>query len=173
MGRYDGFDEFVAAQGPALSRTAFFLTGDRGHAEDLLQDALAKAAQRWRRLADDGNPSAYVRQVMLNRSRSLWRRRRRGIEHPLAVLPEPASHADVARDVTNVAALGDALRKVGPRQRAVLYLRYYEDLSEAETARTLGCSVGTVKRQTHDALGRLRVIAPELSPIIEPSEVNE
>jgi RNA polymerase sigma factor (sigma-70 family) len=110
---------------------------------------------------------------MLNRSRSLWRRRRRGVEHPLAVLPEPASPADVARDVTNVAVLGDALRKLGPRQRAVLYLRYYEDLSEAETAQTLGCSVGTVKRQTHDALGRLRVLAPELSPTIEPSEVNE
>lgn len=172
MSRYDGFDVFVAAHSAALSRTAFFLTGDNEQAEDLLQEALTKTAARWPRVRDD-NPRAYVRQVMLNHVRSVWRRSRRMKEHPIDDLSNRASDTDTATQVSDAAALMAALRLLGARQRAVLYLRFYEDRTEAETARQLGCSIGTVKSQTHDALARLRVIAPSLAPEPAASEANE
>ncbi|MET9341496.1 MULTISPECIES: SigE family RNA polymerase sigma factor [unclassified Nonomuraea] len=155
-----GFQEFVAARGPSLSRTAFLLTGDHHAAADLLQDTLVKAAARWRRIAESGNPEAYIRTIMLNQLRS-WRRPRRlaffsTSEVPETVQPDPSGGTD------SKVMLARALARLGAKQRAVLYLRFYEDLSEAEIARQLGCSVGTVKRHTHDALKRLRQLAPEL-----------
>jgi len=162
MGRYDGFEEFVAAQGPALSRTAYFLTGDHGKAEELLQEALTRTAGRWRRISAQGTPGAYVRQVMVNQLRSSWRRRRLAV-FPTADPPESAARNtrnSVSSAVTGELMFGEVLRRLAPRQRAVLYLRFHEDLTEAETADVLGCSVGTVKSQTHDALARLRNDAP-------------
>jgi RNA polymerase sigma-70 factor (sigma-E family) len=153
--RYEGFREFLAVHGHALSRAAFFLTGDHAAAEDLLQEALTRTVTRWRTVAGGGKPERYVRQVMLNETRSRWRRRfRSGVEYPTGSVNDQPSGTDLAADTVERTVLAAALRRLGARQRAVLYLRFYEDLSEAETARWLGCSVGTVKSQTHDALAR-------------------
>lgn len=167
--QYAGFREFVLSRGQALSRAAYLLTGDHQGAEDLLQEALAKTARHWRRVERDGSPEAYVRKVMLNQLRS-WRRRRRLVELPSVQLPEGPSEGDLAGRVTERDALARLLARLPPRQRAVLYLRFYEDLSEIETARQLRCSVGTVKRHVHDALVRLR---QRSSPLSEPHSVPE
>ncbi len=174
MSRYEGFEQFFAAQRLRLSRTALFLTGDPAAAEDLLQEALTRTAQRWSRVSRQGDPTAYVRQVMLNDVRSSWRHRQRVAKLPVRAEPANAS-ADFTGAVVSGVVLLDVLRQLAPRQRAVLYLRYYEDMGEAETARLLGCSVGTVKSQAHDALARLRRLAPELAPNASEteSEVNE
>jgi RNA polymerase sigma-70 factor (sigma-E family) len=153
--RYDGFREFAAGRGPALSRAAFVLTGNHQAAEDLLQEALAKTAVHWRRVEAGGKPEAYVRKVMLNQLRS-WLRRRRFAEVPIEGIAERAGGTDVADQVTQRVSLSRALVSLPPRQRAVLFLRFYEDMSEVATAEQLGCSVGTVKRHAHDALGALR-----------------
>ncbi|MEV8631127.1 SigE family RNA polymerase sigma factor [Streptosporangium sp. NPDC051023] len=155
-----GFQEFVTARGHVLSRTAFLLTGDHHAAADLLQETLVKAAARWRRIEAGGNPEAYLRTMMLNQLRS-WRRPRRLVFWSTAEVPERAAPDSSGHSDSRV-ALARALSRLGPRQRAVLYLRFYEDLPEAEIARQLQCSVGTVKRHTHDALKRLRELAPEL-----------
>jgi RNA polymerase sigma-70 factor (sigma-E family) len=152
-----GFRDFVVARQRALLRTARMLTGNQHAAEDLVQATLERVWPRWERVARDGDPDAYVRRAMINTYASWWRRRWRG-ERPTAELPETSSSDDAyAR-----ADLADALRRVlptlPPRQRAVLVLRYYEDLSEAATAEALGCSVGTVKSQTAKALARLRLM---------------
>lgn len=160
---YDGFREFFAARRAAPSRAAFFLAGSEGDAEDLVQDAMAKAATRWPRLRD-GNPEAYVRQVMLNAVRSRWRRRQKIAEHPTASVPERPTLGASESDAVTKQLLSAALLQLTPRQRAVLWLRFYEDLSAKEAAPLLGCSVGTVKSQTHAALARLRQVAPELAP---------
>jgi RNA polymerase sigma-70 factor (sigma-E family) len=160
----DSFRAFVVARGAALSRSAYLLTGDHHQAEDLLQEALSKAAGRWRRIAE-GDPEAYVRRIMVNERISIWRRRR----HLFEVLVGhesgqelSGSTPDRADSVVSRLALQQALERLPPRQRAVIILRYFDDLTEAATAAALGCSVGTVKSQTHDALARLRALAPEL-----------
>jgi RNA polymerase sigma-70 factor (sigma-E family) len=154
------FEEFVAARGPALARAAYLLTGDRHLAEDLLQSSLAKALPRWSRISD---PMAYVRRSMFTEHVSWWRRRRHVTEVPLAehdAVSRDSGHDD---DTSRRLAVRTALRQLPPRQRAVLVLRFYEDLTEAQAAEVLGISVGTVKSQTHDALKRLRTVAPDLS----------
>lgn len=161
--RYEGFREFVQNRGQALSRTAYLLCGDHGAAEDLVQSALAKTAARWPTVRAAGSPEAYVRRVMVNERISWWRRRRH-VEHPTGDLPERPSPGDESERVVRRITVAAALAQLAPRQRAVIVLRFYEDLSEAEAAAALGCGVGTVKRQTHDALARLRRIAPELAP---------
>lgn len=153
--RYEGFREFVAARGPALSRAAFMLTGSHSAAEDLLQEALAKTAAHWRRVEAGGHPEAYVRKVMLNQLRS-WLRRRHHIEVPIDTVAEQPGDPDIAHRAAQRLTLVRALATLPPRQRAVLFLRFYEDLSEAATAQQLGCSIGTVKRHAHDALATLR-----------------
>ncbi|MEV4718287.1 SigE family RNA polymerase sigma factor [Micromonospora noduli] len=159
--RYSGFREFADAHGAALSRAAYLLTGDHQAAEDLLQEALARTAVHWRRVEAGGNPAAYVRKAMLNQLRS-WRRRRTHGEL-LGGTPDRPARDDVAHEVAQRELLTAALASLPPRQRAVLFLRYYEDLSEVETARRLGCAVGTVKRHSHDALVTLRRLSPGLS----------
>jgi len=161
--RYEGFREFVQSRGSALSRTAYLLTGDHQLAEDLVQQALAKTAAHWRRVVEGGNPEGYVRRAMVNERTSRWRRRRyTEVSADAATAKGAAAVADDSETVVRRIALARALATLPARQRAVVVLRYFEDLTEAQTAETLGCSVGTVKSQAHDALARLRALAPEL-----------
>lgn len=146
----ESFEEYVAAAWPSLERTAYLLCGDPGEAEDLVQGALVKAVTVWRRIADD--PGPYVRRIIVNDHISRWRRHR-GRERPVAAPPDqPQPRAD--HDLT--LSLEQALGRLAPRQRAVVVLRYYEDLTEKQTAEMLGIAVGTVKSQARDALARLR-----------------
>ena len=154
----EDFRSYVAARSPALLRTAYVLTGDRADAEDLLQTALAKTYLAWDRIRDREAVDGYVRRVMVNTQTSWWRRRRVQ-EHPTDVLPEhagPDATSDIAARLDLHSALWDALSTLPKRQRAMVVLRYYEDLSEAETADVLGVSVGTVKSTTFRALAKLR-----------------
>jgi len=154
------FEEFVAGRGQVLQRFGYALTGDWALAEDLLQTALAKAYLRWSRVERD-DPEAYVRKIMLNTWASWWRRKWRG-ELPTGQLPEVAGPDSFAA-VDHRQALRAALARLPASQRAVVVLRYHQDLSEAQVAELLGISVGTVKSQTARALARLReqaVLAP-------------
>ncbi|TDC57255.1 SigE family RNA polymerase sigma factor [Actinomadura sp. KC345] len=157
MGRRDdeSFVEFVAARGDALLRTAALMCGARQDAEDILQTALEKAYRHWGRLEAGTDPEPYVRRILVNLVISRSRRWKVLREIQMARLPEkPAVSSDHAVELRGT--LMDELRKLGPRQRAVLVLRFWEDLSEAETAQALGCSVGTVKSQASRGLARLR-----------------
>jgi RNA polymerase sigma-70 factor (sigma-E family) len=147
----DVFAIFVQHRSDALLRTAYLLTHDRHLAEDLLQTALAKAWPRWSRI--DGSPEAYVRKVIVNTYATWWRRKWNG-ESPTDDLPELST---IDHDRSEVNDLRTALGRLPKRQRAVVVLRFFEDLTEAETARILDCSVGTVKSQTSKALAKLRV----------------
>jgi len=160
LDRFEGFREFVLARGPALSRTALLLTGSHHAAEELLQEALVKAAARWRRLTAEGDPEAYVRRIMVNDRISWWRRRRR--ESVVPAVPEWSS-VDGSDAVDGRVDLAAALATLPARQRAVIVLRFYEDRSVQETADLLGCAPGTVKSQTSDALARLRRLVPALA----------
>jgi len=148
------FREFVVARSAALLRTAYLLVGDWASAEDMLQTALTKTYLAWKRLGEIGAVEAYTRRVLVNTVTSCWRRRWHG-ERPTEVLPEQTVPDDLdarlERDV-----LWRHVRTLPVRQRAVLVLRYYEDLSEAQTAVLLGISVGTVKSQCARALATLR-----------------
>jgi RNA polymerase sigma-70 factor (sigma-E family) len=148
MTGYADFDEFVIARRPALLRTAYLLTGNHHDAEDLVQSALIKVVPKWRRIKD--YPEPYVRQVLARESVNRWRRSR-WREVTTDTVPETTHY-----DNTDRIALLEDLRRLSPRQRAVLVLRYFDDLTEADTAAALGISVGTVKSHAHDALARLR-----------------
>jgi RNA polymerase sigma-70 factor (sigma-E family) len=160
----DEFDAYVRSRTPALMRSAYLLTGDQHLAEDLVQSALISTHRSWDRLHHDGHPDAYTRKVMYHLQVSWWRRRRVA-ESLTGDLPEPRHGG--ATDDSGAAAqrltLRAALLRLTPRQRAVLVLRYFEDLTEADTATALRVSVGTVKSQTFKALARLRTVAPELA----------
>jgi RNA polymerase sigma-70 factor (sigma-E family) len=167
VNRYDGFREFVLARSAALTRTAFLLTGDRGLAEDLLQSSLAKTAMRWPAVISGGDPEAYIRRVLYHEFVSGWRRRRRRPAEALTGAPPERAHpADETDRALQRMTLERALTRLTKAQRAVVVLRFYEDRSEAQTADLLGCSVGTVKSQTHRALARLRELAPELKELV-------
>lgn len=133
-------------------RLAVLLTGDQGHAEELLQDSLVKVYERWRRLARLGDPHAYLRRVITNNHISMWRRRRH--EDLVADVPERAGHEPRADPYAE--ELRRVLLSLPPRQRAVIVLRHYEDLPEREIARLLGCSVGTVKSQHARGMVKVR-----------------
>ena len=158
----EGYAEFVRDRGPSLARVAFLLTGDRYLAEDLLQAALARAALRWRGIRS--NPDAYVRRILYT-ERVGWWRRRRVAESLSGDVPHAAAPYDPDA-VERRLLLRQALSKLTARQRAVLVLRFYEDLSEQPTADVLGVAVGTVKSQTRHALARLRALAPELADLV-------
>jgi RNA polymerase sigma-70 factor (sigma-E family) len=154
------FREFMLGRWPAMVRLAYGLTGDLGHAEDVAQAAFARAYASWSRVARTGNPEAYVRRIVINENNSRFRRRR-VTERLVDAVPEPAgprsdNTADVADALGDSEALMRALRRLGPRQRAVVVLRFWMDMSEAETAAALDCSVGTVKSQASRALAALR-----------------
>jgi RNA polymerase sigma-70 factor (sigma-E family) len=152
----EDFEDFVAARQQALLRTAYLLTGHRQDAEDLVQTSLIKAVPHWGRIS--GDPEAYVRRVLVRENVSRWRARR--WREVSVEVPLDRGHDD--EDVAGRLALRAALDRLAPRQRAVVVLRYFEDLSESQTADILGVSVGTVKSQTRDALARLRRAIPDL-----------
>ena len=159
--RYEGFEEFVSMRGPALMRTAFLLTGSRAAAEDALQETLIRVAIRWPKIIRGGAPEPYVRRVLYTVVVDDWRRRKR-LDVEAVDLPEKSDVTDVGHLVSSSVVMRQALQRLTPRQRAVLVLRYYEDLTEVQTAKAMHCSVSTVKSQTKHALERLRVLAPEL-----------
>ncbi|MFI7436602.1 SigE family RNA polymerase sigma factor [Micromonospora haikouensis] len=148
------FREFVAARSGALLRTAYLLTGDWATAEDLLQTALTKTYLACKRLGGIEAIEPYARRVMVNTSTSWWRRRWHG-ERPTEVLPERAGVDEIEQQLDRD-VLWRQLRALPSRQRAVLVLRFYEDMSEAQTAALLEISPGTVKSQTSRALATLR-----------------
>lgn len=154
-----GFNEFVATRGPALQRAAFLLTGDHHTAQDLVQQALLEAARRWEKIHT--SPEAYVRRSIYTANVSRWRRQKFA-EHELtgdrAEVPGPDSDLRLT--------LVRALERLTAKQRAVLVLRYYEDLTEVQTAEALNVSVGTVKSTHSQALRRLREHAPHLAELI-------
>ena len=150
-----GFEEFVLARSDALLRFGYVLTGDASRAEDVLQEALLDIHRHWDRLTAQGSPEPYVRRAMVNEYLS-WRRRRSSGELPGEVPDVPAPDlADVG--LTERDALWRALARLPRRQRAVLVLRFYEDLSEEQTATVLGVSVGTVKSSASRALAAMRL----------------
>ena len=151
----EAFRAYVAARSPALLRTAYLLTGSRADAEDLLQTALAKTYLAWDRIREREALDGYVRRVMVNTQTSWWRRRKVD-EYATDDLPETRAGRDEAEDLALHDSLWTALSELPKRQRAMVVLRYYEDLSEAETAAVLGVSVGTVKSTTSRALAKLR-----------------
>lgn len=141
-----GFQEFVELRYADLLRTAFLLTGSREAAEDLVQTALLTTMRHWRTVTD---PQAYVRRAMVNQRISLWRRI--GSRELLTAVPPERSTPDGTAGRADRDELLGALGRLPVRMRAVLVLRYWEDLSEAETAYVLGCSIGTVKSQASRA----------------------
>jgi RNA polymerase sigma-70 factor (sigma-E family) len=151
----EAFRTYVAARSPALLRTAYLLTGSRVDGEDLLQTALAKTYLAWDRIREREALDGYVRRVMVNSHTSRWRRRKIN-EYATDDLPERGGQRDAMEDLALHDALWTALAGLPKRQRATVVLRYYEDLSEAETAAVLGISVGTVKSTTSRALAKLR-----------------
>ena len=156
------FTEFVEGHSAGLLRTAYLLTGDRGHAEDLLQTALLRTLRRWSHAREA--PVAYTRQVLVNLSRDRLRRlRRRPREQPLPDDPESLRGTDgrsAASGVTSRRVVVAALAQLPLRQRQVVVLRFFDDLSVEQTAQLLGFSTGTVKSYTSRALARLRELIP-------------
>jgi RNA polymerase sigma-70 factor (sigma-E family) len=148
------FDEFVAARSRALLRTAYLLTHDHALAEDLLQTALTKAWFAWKRI--HGEPEPYVRKILVNTYATWWRRKWNG-EQPTDELPEPGAGSGGDEAAAEPTDLWTAMERLPRRMRATVVLRYFEDLTEAQTADVLGCSVGTVKSQTAKALAKLRI----------------
>jgi RNA polymerase sigma-70 factor (sigma-E family) len=148
------FQNFVVARWPRLVRTAYLLTGDRHLAEDLAQTALTRAYQGWHRVRASDSPDAYVHKILVRCNASRFRKRQ--VPEVLGEVPGIAGAGDHAAAITERRALLGALRELPPKQRAIVVLRFWSDLSERETAEVVGCSVGTVKSQTHRALARLR-----------------
>ena len=151
--RTDNFDTYVSANYESLVRIAYLMTHDWGHAEDLVQTTLVKCWARWTHIAAD-NPTAYVRRALMNNYFNWWRRSWINKERPTDLDVQVVTVVDRYEAIEN-SDLIQALSALPKRMRAVVVLRYYEDLSEAQTAAVLGCSIGTVKSQTHRALARL------------------
>jgi RNA polymerase sigma-70 factor (sigma-E family) len=168
------FSAYMAARQPALLRTAYLLTGERHGAEDLVQQTLAKLYVAWDKVHTQDSIDGYARRIMINEHNSLWRRAWKRREVATETIPErgpegdpdrfggyPSGQADPAYDDGTRGALWAFVRTLPRKQRAVVVLRYYEELSEAETADVLGISVGTVKSQASRALAALRERAPQ------------
>lgn len=149
------FTAYLQARQAQLLRTAYLLTGDQHQAEDLVQTSLAKLYLAWHRVQDRSSVDAYVRRIMVNENNSLWRRAWRRREQTTDAVPETTPFHDEYDDGT-AAAVWAVVQTLPRRARAVVVLRYYEQLTEAETAELLGISVGTVKSQCSRALATLR-----------------
>lgn len=155
------FTAFVAACGSRLYRTAELLSGDPHRAADLVQASLERAYLRWDRIRAE-DPVAYVRRIMVNQQYDWWRRRARSLEWLTAVPPDPAAPDDLAAHSAQRALVLGALGRLTTRERTVVVLRFYDDLSEAAIADEVGVAVGTVKSTLARALGKLRAL-PEFS----------
>ena len=167
-----GFVAFARRRGPHHLRTAVLLTGDWHTAEDLMQTCLAKLYRVWHRLDTGVDPDSYLRRMLVNTQRSWWRARWRQ-EAPVEVVPDRAVEGDGEERQALADTVRRALAALPSRQRAVLVLRYFEDLPEAQVADLLGCSVGTVKTHTSRAIRRLReLLGDELVPD-DPGGVND
>ena len=151
------FREFMHGRWPSMVRLAYGLTGDQGHAEDVAAAAFARAYAAWPRVSRSGSPEAYVRKIVINENRNRFRKRRVA-EQLTDQLPEQGI-TDMTGHRDERLALIAALQRLGPRQRAVVVLRYWVGLTETEVAVTLGCSVGTVKSQASRGLAALRASA--------------
>jgi RNA polymerase sigma-70 factor (sigma-E family) len=149
------FAEFVAARSASLYRTAYLMVGEHALAQDLLQEALTKTYVAWPRLREVSNAEAYTRRAITNTAIS-WSRKRSWHERPTESLPDRVEAAAGTDDLGTRDWLWRELQQLPPRQRAALVLRFYEDLSEAQTAAAMGCAVGTVKSQVSQGLKRLR-----------------
>ncbi|WP_164702705.1 SigE family RNA polymerase sigma factor [Modestobacter sp. KNN46-3] len=160
-----GFEDFVSREQPGLLRLAVLLAGDGGHAEDLVQTALLKTYRHWGRITRSGEPTAYVRRVLVTTHTS-WRRRLSTTEQVVEALPDRADPAVVPDADEELRA---ALRSLPPRMRTAVVLRYYADLSEQQAAAAMGCSPSTVNTQTARGLQRLRAVltGPVLTPVEE------
>ena len=158
MDREAELNEFVSARGAALSRAAYLLTGDHQSAEDLVQETYVVLVRRWQK-SGGVDPEAYVRRILYSRFVDGYRRRRL-FELPWATPPEGPGD-DEPGAATDRLTLRDALDRLTPKQRAVLVLRFYEDLTETQTASVLGVSPNTVKTQARVALQRLRQLVPD------------
>ena len=162
MAEHVDFDEFFRATWARLYRTAYAVAGDAASAEDALQAAYAKAYVSWRRVRAADHPEAYVRRIVVNeilgtRRRGFWQR-----ERPQPVLEDAGSADSLETGVVDRDAMWSAVQALPVRQRAVIVLRYYEDLTEAQIAEVLGCSPGTVKSQASAALTNLRRAAADI-----------
>jgi RNA polymerase sigma-70 factor (sigma-E family) len=151
----EGFVDFVESRERALQRTAWLLTGDWALAEDLVQTALVRSWPRWDRIRRRDDPEVYVRKVMVNTWLS-WNRRSWRREYVAGELPDRPAPGDVAADIVVRVAMRGALGSLTDRQRAVIVLRIFDDLPEAQVALVLGCAVGTVKSTMSKALAKLR-----------------
>lgn len=156
------FAEFAAARSTALFRAAYLMVGDHALAEDLLQEALTKTYVAWPRIRDINKAEAYTRKAITTTAISWWRRKSWHTEKPRGDVPErgQASRDD---DIAERDWVWQELQNLPPRQRAAIVLRYYEDLTEAQTADALSCSIGTVKSQVFDGLKKLRsALGPDI-----------
>jgi len=165
--RADEFSDFVRARSTALHRAAYLMVGDVGLAQDLVQEALVKTYAAWGRLRDPGNAEAYCRKAITTTAISWFRRKSWRHERPATTMPDAPQdgHGDA---VAESQWLWDALQRLPMRQRAAIVLRYYEDLTEAQTAATMGCAVGTVKSQVSAGIGKLRDLLGDDDPDLLP-----
>jgi len=154
-GEGDGFAQFIEAREQALQRTAWLLTNDWALAQDLVQTTLARSWPYWGKIRRGDDPEIYVRRVMVN-TWATWRRRRWRAEQPSGMLTDQPAPGDVAADVATRLALSNVLEALTERQRAVVVLRLFDDLPEAQVAQILGCAAGTVRATLSQALARLR-----------------
>jgi RNA polymerase sigma-70 factor (ECF subfamily) len=149
----DGFEAFFGEHYGVVERAVALTIGDRGRAEELTQEAFARAYQRWRRVSRMDRPVAWVYVVALNAERKRWRREKNA---PAPEPPDPQGD-DIATAVVTTIVLREAIVRLPPRQRAAIVLRYLADLSTAEVAQAMGCADGTVKATIHQALKNLRI----------------
>ncbi len=157
----DGFEAYVAAKGQSLLRFAFVLTGNHHLAEDIVQEVLARMHARWRRLDRTDSPDAYVRRAIVREFLS-WRRSRKSGEQAMATLPDrPSSQRDASQRLVDRDEVWHWLAGLARSQRAVLILRFYEDLSDDQIAEVLGCAKATVRVHASRGLARLRTVVPD------------
>jgi RNA polymerase sigma-70 factor (sigma-E family) len=161
-GRHDdlGFESWLAAREPALQRTAHLLTGDVHTAQDLVQNTLARLYLRWDQVRNADNVDAYARKALLNEFRTAWRRPLRRVEQIVELVPDGPAPTTPEYDGSRE-AVWRFVCSLPPKQRAVVVLRFYEQLTEAEIAELMGISVGTVKSQSSRALAALRAALPD------------
>lgn len=155
-----GFEPWLAAREAALQRTAHLLTGDVHAAQDLVQNTLAKLYLRWEHVRDAGNVDAYARKVLVNEFRTAWRRPLRRVEQVVETVPDRPAPESPEYDGSHE-AVWRFVCSLPPKQRAVVVLRFYEQLTEAEIAELMGISLGTVKSQSSRALASLRAALPD------------